>query len=148
MRVLIVGEGAHEEAGALQTFVERLAGRPLDCQFRRVKDANVHTHHGKASGMEKKAIRWMLDAKRDGYDAVVFLVDEDGYRERVAQVDRAQDDRTSDIARALGVAVRTFDAWMLADERALTETLGRNVDRQPDPERIRDPKAECARLLE
>jgi hypothetical protein len=147
MRVLIVGEGTHEEAGALQTLVERLAGRALDCQFRRVREANLHAHHGKTSGMEKKAIRWMLDARKEGYDALVFLVDEDGYRDRLKQAERAQEDRTSDIGRAVGVAVRTFDAWMLSDEQALAEVLGIAVGRQPEPELQKNPKGDCAELL-
>jgi hypothetical protein len=40
-----------------------------------------------------------------------------------------------------------FDAWMLADEKTLTQVLGYDVDRQPDPETIRNPKRVCADLL-
>ena len=36
---------------------------------------------------------------------------------------------------------------MLADEKALTEVLGHNVNRQPAPETIRDPKETCKDLL-
>ena len=50
--------------------------------------------------------------------------------------------------RALGVAVRSFDAWMLADEQALTTALGYTVSRQSEPEAIRNPKELCARLLQ
>jgi len=48
----------------------------------------------------------------------------------------------------MGVAIRAFDAWMLADERALSEVLGRNVNRQADPETIANPKDVCAGLLD
>ena len=48
----------------------------------------------------------------------------------------------------MGVAVKMFDAWMLADEKALTEVLGCHVRKQRDPETIRKPKKDCARLLE
>jgi hypothetical protein len=147
MKVLLVGEGIHEESGALQAIVERLAGRELDCDFARVQSANIHTHHGKTTGMQKKAIRWMLDARKRGYDAVVFLIDEDGDRNRIYQIECAQENQTSNIGRAVGVAVRTFDAWMLADEKALTSVLCRTVDRPPEPERIRNPKQECGALL-
>ena len=147
MRILIVGEGAHEEGGALQAIVERVIGDGHACDFRRVAQANLHVHHGKTKGMEKKAIRWMLDARRDGYDGLVFLVDEDGYPTRVAEVERAQADATSDIRRAVGVAVRSFDAWVLADETAIAGALGCTVDRQPDPEGVSDPKGRCADLL-
>ena len=40
-----------------------------------------------------------------------------------------------------------FDAWMLADEKALAEVLGDNIDRQADPETIRNPKQVCEELL-
>ncbi len=53
----------------------------------------------------------------------------------------------SQLPRAMGVAIRTFDAWMLADEKVLTEVLGCAIVRQPDPEAIRDPKQVCASLL-
>jgi hypothetical protein len=48
----------------------------------------------------------------------------------------------------MGVAIRMFDAWMLADEKALTEILGDNINRQADPETIPNPKKVCAELLE
>ncbi|UCE50672.1 MAG: DUF4276 family protein, partial [Phycisphaerales bacterium] len=67
---------------------------------------------------------------------------------RVREIREAQDHSLlSHLPRAMGVAIRTFDAWMLADEKALTEVLGDNVNRQPDPETIRDPKQRCADLL-
>ncbi|MDQ3440346.1 MAG: hypothetical protein M3478_08365 [Planctomycetota bacterium] len=50
------------------------------------------------------------------------------------------------IPRAMGVAVLTFDAWMLADEQALTMVLSRPIQRQPDPERIGDAKGSCIAL--
>ena len=46
----------------------------------------------------------------------------------------------------MGVAVLTFDAWMLADEQALTMVLSRPIQRQPDPERIGDAKGSCIAL--
>lgn len=51
------------------------------------------------------------------------------------------------LRRALGVAIRTFDAWMLADEQALTHALGYNVQRQRNPETIHDAKRVCEELL-
>lgn len=45
------------------------------------------------------------------------------------------------------VAVRTFDAWMLADEAALTVVLSQQVNQQPVPERLPRPKTVCADIL-
>ena len=43
--------------------------------------------------------------------------------------------------RALGVAIKSYDAWTLADHVALSKVLDGPVQRQPDPERTADPKA-------
>lgn len=40
----------------------------------------------------------------------------------------------------------TFDAWMLADETALSAVLSRQVPREPDPERVKDAKRVCTAL--
>ena len=59
----------------------------------------------------------------------------------------AQDSLTqSQMPRALGVAIESFDAWILADQKALGIVLGCNVPQQKNPERMRDPKARCETL--
>jgi len=78
---------------------------------------------------------------------MVLLIDEDGQRERARQIGDAQESASSRLPRAMGVAIRTFDAWMLADETTLTTVLGCAIARQADPETIRDPKQICAALL-
>jgi hypothetical protein len=45
-----------------------------------------------------------------------------------------------------GVAICTFDAWMLADEQALRIALATAVQRQKSPEMIKDPKRICQAL--
>jgi hypothetical protein len=134
MRVLVVAEGRHERSGALAAFVARLKHpRELTLATDRVSRHDIHAFHGGGQGFFKRALRWLLEA---------------GKRERSTQIEAAQEhDEISSLPRALGVAVRTFDAWMLADENALTQVLGRPTDRQPDPETIREPKTVCATLL-
>ncbi len=148
MRVLIVAEGHHEGGGALESLVRRLSPHDLQCEFDRVSRKEIHAHHGKGSGYLKRAIRWMKEAEKRGYEAVVLLIDEDGRHERISEIEQAQHDRISKIKRALGVAIRTFDAWMLADEHALSTILEIEVGRQPSPESIRDPKRACEALLD
>jgi hypothetical protein len=145
VRVLIVGEGVHEET-ALPTIVDRLAGPGLIFDFLPVRNVNIRIH-GKGGGMKKKAVAAMIQAEKSGYNAVVFLVDEDGDPGRQRQIDQAQHDSTSIIRRAVRLAIRRFDAWMLADERALTLVLHCMVDRPPVPAAIKDPKRHCAELL-
>ncbi len=145
MRILIVSEGKHEKR-ALPTLVRRQAAQELDHEWDRVSRDDIHVHRGRGDGFFKRAIRWMLEAQSRGFDALVLVIDHDGDDSRIGQLDQAQASELTAVGRALGVAVRTFDAWMLADEQALSQTLGHHVDRQPDPETIRDPKSTCEML--
>ena len=142
MRVLIVGEGKHELGGALETLVRRLLDRDIHCDLEPVKRNDIHAHHGRGQGYFKKALRWMLEAQRRGYDAIVLLIDEDGKAERTRELTQAQADCSiTALPRALGVAIRTFDAWILADEQALGAVLGLRIAQQRQPERLGNPKS-------
>lgn len=152
MKVLIVAEGIHELGrgecpGALEIMIRRLHVGPIECNPQPVKLNTIHAHHGKSKGYEKKAIRWLLEAQEQGYDALVLLIDEDGRAERLTEINQAQETRLATIRRAMGVAIRTFDAWMLADEQALGRALGQTVQRQKEPEAQPDPKRVCLELL-
>lgn len=148
MKVLIVAEGKHERSGSLETLVRRLlSGNPefdLDDIHRRLSPL-----HG-IGGFDycKRALQWIQEAQKRGYDAIVLLLDEDGYPDRIKGIDQAQArlSKTAMLPRALGVAIRTFDAWMLVDEKALSDTLSCIVLCQPSPEDIHDPKSVCKQL--
>lgn len=127
----------------------RLNARLIDCEHERLASNAIHAHHGAGRGFYKRAVRWMRHAEISGYDAVVLLVDEDGRHERRDEINAAQEEqRVTRVSRALGVAIRTFDAWMLADEQALTRALNHPVSRQPEPESIIHPQEVCRQLLE
>lgn len=148
MRALIVGEGPHELDGALPNLVLKLLNR--ECQFacEKVSNPKVHVHlrRGTAPGFTKRTLGWLRYAEREGFDALVLVIDQDGYPERQRQIEAAQEDLTFALRRALGVAVRCFDAWMLADEQALTKVLECAISRQKKPEAIQDPKSVCRAL--
>jgi len=147
MRILVVSEGKHEQSGALENLLNRLGGEHHDFAPDRIARKDLPRVHG-GKGYKKKALRWLLQAEKEGYGALILLMDEDGKNERVQEIREAQDHNAlSDLPRAMGVPIRTFDAWMLADEKALTEVLGHNVNRQSDPETIANPKQVCADLL-
>lgn len=101
---------------------------------------------GKADGYERRALGWIRYAERTGYDAIIFVIDQDGDLERQPQLDKVQGDQRTEFRRALGVAIKTFDAWMLADETALSAGLVRQIQPQPDPETLADPKSVCRSL--
>ncbi len=146
IKALIVSEGPHESGGALEVLVTRLATSELRCEPERMACQEIHAHHGKGQGFFKRAIRWLLEARKRGFDALILVVDEDGQSGRVRDIAAAQAYENVSLRRALGVAIRTFDAWMLADERALTTVLRYQVARQPAPENNMDPKQACADL--
>lgn len=147
MRILLVSEGKHEASGALEGLVRRLLPGDLHIDQDRVSRKEVHSFHGKGDGYLKKALGWMIEARKGAYDALVLVIDEDHCADRISQLNAAQQDGRIPIRRALGVAVHTFDAWMLADETTLSRVLGANVDRQKDPEAIARPKDTCAAIL-
>jgi len=147
MRVLVVSEGKHELSGALENLLKRLGGVGASLTFDRVSNNTIHAVHGKGRGYFKRAVRWLKEAEDRGANALILLIDEDGRSERITEIRDAQDYHQSQLARAMGVAIRMFDAWMLADEKALTEVLGYTVNRQPDPETTGHPKQVCADLL-
>ena len=147
MRILVVSEGKHELSGALENLLKRLGGVSAYLEFDRVSNNKIHAVHGKGQGYFKRAVRWLKEAEERGANALILLIDEDGRSERIREIRDAQDYNQSQLARAMGVAIRMFDAWMLADEKALTEILCYNVNRQPDPETIANPKQVCADLL-
>ncbi len=145
MRILLVSEGKHELSGALQTLVRRLLPDKATFEVRQVKDLPLRVH-GKGDGLFKVAIGWLLFAQHEQFDALVLTVDEDGVRNRRRQFESAQTSLKTPLPRALGLAIRTFDAWMLADEVALSEVCRLTIQAQPSPELIDDPKALCIAL--
>ena len=89
----------------------------------------------------------MRYAEREGYDALILVIDQDNQPERIQQFTDAQKTDIGLRRRALGVAIHTFDAWILADERALSQILNDAISAQSRPEEIRDAKERCDQLL-
>lgn len=150
MKILLVSEGAHEiggsagEIGALEILVRRhCPGSAADITTRRVNDPSVKTAGGRENRWFGRCLAWLREAERSKFDLLVFVVDHDGDPDgRVAALRLAQEERSASISipRAFGLAIRTFDAWMLADTTATTSAVGHPVPTSPDPERIDEPK--------
>ncbi|QDT47331.1 hypothetical protein Pan258_13640 [Symmachiella dynata] len=159
MKVLVVSEGKHEIStpsyplditAALPTLTTRLLKRELEITSKKVSSNEVKSHRipGKGGGYTKRALAWIRYADRNGFEALVLVVDQDGDTEREAQLHHAHADDRLKFPRAIGVAVKQFDAWMLTDEKALTKVLGVQVNRQSDPENNANPKQTCRGLLD
>jgi len=148
--VLIVSEGIHELSGghpdgALITLVRRLLGDGIELQAhsRQICEFKGHMHPGRGDRLGRKFIGIAKLAEREGFDAAVILIDHDGDNTRLKSATFAQQATVTSLPRAIGIAVRKFDAWFLADQTALSRVLSTNVDMQPDPEGIADPKEVC-----
>jgi hypothetical protein len=129
--------------------MERIIGPGATFARRKVNDPEVRTHlaKGKGPGYFKRASAWIRYAHKNDYDGLAFVIDQDGQAEREAELTQAQELQTFALPRAMGVAIRTFDAWMLADEKALSTALRCTVNRQKDPESNNDPKSSCEILM-
>jgi len=156
MKLLVVSEGKHEldadsETGALVELLRRMIPTEFSCERRKVSDRVVQqvALQGKSANYEKRLLQWLRYAEREGFDGLALVVDEDGETGRRKGIKNAQSQMAlTSLPRAFGLAVRSFDAWMLADEKALSDVLGKKIDRSKNPEKISDPKRECKTLLD
>jgi hypothetical protein len=91
-----------------------------------------------------------------GAEIIVSVVDTNNTRAmtRVTALREARDRaQPSPLCFALGVAVHSIEAWLLADEQAIRVALAEHtygdqpVPRQPDPETLPDPKAHLNDLM-
>ncbi|NNM88981.1 MAG: DUF4276 family protein [Phycisphaerae bacterium] len=133
----------------METLLRRLTGPKLEMKLDRLANNNIHLHHGRGQGYYKKAVRWLLEAEKRGCAALILLVDNDRSPGRSAEIDRAQSQiEISTIPRAMAVAVEAFDAWIFADEKALSKAVGHAVQTQPHPEKVDHPKKHLETLLQ
>lgn len=152
MRVLAVGEGIHERGdgevdGALAVLLRRILPRISRVELRQPADPAIKVTAGRGDRLGKRALGWMRYAVNDGYDALVFLIDADGDPARAKSLGLVQTSEAFALPRAVGVAVEKFDAWMLADNVALSSVLGHDIPTQPMPESLTDAKERMIALV-
>ena len=155
MKILLVSDGAHDlgpgfEDGALERLTRKMLRHDASFTTKKASDPSVKTHRlkGKGGGTEKRVRMWIRRAENDGFDAIVLVIDRDKEPDRIRQINAVQEDQNVTFHRALGVAIRSFDAWMLADEVALSKALGMQVAAQKSPESDADPKGTFKSLQE
>ncbi|MCY2927627.1 MAG: hypothetical protein NT031_19740, partial [Planctomycetota bacterium] len=87
----------------------------------------------------KKAKKAIFDASESGYAAIVILIDRDGDSdaERIVPIREARDATWgTGVPCAVGQAVEAFDAWMIADGKAIKEAGGDAARQHPMPENL------------
>ncbi|MBN2497486.1 MAG: DUF4276 family protein [Deltaproteobacteria bacterium] len=144
MKIRVVGEGTRDVStpgkhrGALCVLVERALGVP---EWVVLEGRTLPRLHGRGGITEKAKLAVTAAA---GYDGIVVVVDNDGAppSERIQALRKGAQAAKSATPCALGLAIQEFEAWMIADEKALQSglRLERPVKRQKKPEEIRDPK--------
>ncbi len=153
MRVLVVSEGSSElgsvdSSGALVILSRRILGDDLEFETKKMSSSEVKIHrpHGQLPGFTKRILGWMRYARKHHYDALVLVGDEDGRPDRERQFSDAQCSGAVSIPRAVGLAIRSFDAWMLASPTGLQAVLPAHSP-VVHPERLKDPKVVCLDLI-
>lgn len=176
-KVLVIGEGPHElghvfdeplsldSLPALPRLIHRLLDEQADVSFvcrqfkpvgqSRVADI-VRDHAGaKASALARKVVQAVAEARREGFQAVVILIDRDRWsdKERIAAL-RSGRDSSNYSSCAVGTAVEAFDAWMIVDGKAISAAGGDSSKSHTDPEKLdgkessgRHPKNRAAEIF-
>jgi hypothetical protein len=159
MRVAFLSEGATELAFApgtredeawrhdllLKILLERILG--IEGRLEPFEDARLPFLLGNPAGkLCRQAARLIRDCVRSGAEAAVVVVDRDRTesRKRLDALRQQREDlRTGRgkplwIPMAVGVAVETVEAWLLADELCLCDVLGLPHPDQPigSPEKL------------
>ena len=124
---------------ALPCLVHRLLDSQPNIRFRTEMLRNIRTNQTGGAGPKwgKKVKAAVLRARQSGAKGVAIVADRDGTgQERLRQMEAARDalDSTAWVPCALGLAIETFDAWMIADAHALREAGAIAAAPHPNPE--------------
>jgi len=153
--IYVFGEGPHEigrlddetlsedALPALPQLVRRLLPADCDVRFkcRPIKDISTHQVRGVGPSYRKKVSGAVRKACQAGATAAVIVIDRDRQndRDRIGQLQegRGSLDPGAYIPCAVGMAVETFDAWMIADADAMSAAMnGAQVQAHPSPESL------------
>lgn len=155
MRVLVCGEGdndigksAYETSeGTLQVLVSRLLeGKELEFERQPVMHLGARRRHG---GFKEKLKLAFAELAHKDCEGLVFVVDRDREEKRGERLRKARDEVSEGKPSAVGVAIRTLEAWLLADETAFKKAFQADTpSTTKDPESIKEPKKELQGRLD
>jgi hypothetical protein len=134
--------------GAVRVFVRRLLeekfGREVsDWEIESSVLPRAHDRSDSVSGYERKVYLAIIGAAADDCSSVAVVIDRDrtesGVRLKALRSGRSLTEEKGEplaYKTALGVAIETVEAWLLADEKALNEALSPSppVQGLPAPE--------------
>jgi hypothetical protein len=147
---------APHEAGALACLIHRLLNEPPDMEYiaqsvltpgaekatKRLRPHRSNSIKGGASrAWEKKALFSVYEARRFGAVGCAIVIDQDCNRDcnRLRALKAAQASLEHDVdfpPCAVGVAVETFDAWMIVDGRAAKCAGAEGANTHGEPEKL------------
>lgn len=151
-KVFVLGDGADEvghdwknmlgpdKLPALPRLVHRILGEPSGVEYQCGRFCFIHHGRGKGDTAAKKVIAAVTIARLKEFHAVVVLVDRDRAKPAeklgplVAGQKRAGE--TGGPPCAVGAAVETFDAWMIADADAVDRADGDHEHCARHPEKL------------
>lgn len=177
VRLMVVGEGPHElgdpetwesdgEAGgaALPVLVHRVLREPAEVCYHKKKlsakgsrneQKRAKHRHGRGTKASGRVKIWIDRALRAGCHGVIILWDHDGddVTDRLGQMRIGRDEMANDSfaaypACAVGVAVKSFDAWMIADGAAVGQAEGDSANSHPSPESLGSAHATKTRAMD
>ncbi|MDY7010775.1 MAG: DUF4276 family protein [Planctomycetota bacterium] len=147
-QVLVFGDGRHElgdrldqsltpdQLPALPRLVHRLLKEPTGTTYTCRYSKDVPRIHGRRHRYAKKAIWAIVEASRNDFDAVVIVIDRDRRveKETIQPLREGRDSCSisGKIPCAVGCAVETFDAWMIADGNAIKHAGGVGNHKNPE----------------
>jgi hypothetical protein len=166
--ILVFGEGRHELGPELDNpvgpdnlhplpcLIHRLINTPPDARYIPTRFASVPHVGGKGrlhGKLARKVNRAVLQAKAKGCAGVVILIDQDRDR-KTNRLEALRQGRESLAGNpiyppcAVGTAIETFEAWMIADPEAIKKAGGDPSKAPPNPEAHRTPKAAADRVFQ
>ena len=152
--VEIVGEGKTDigetsgaespSTGVLPILVHALCGKPQGMRVKRKR----YEHLQKGS-LERKANFARRQARYNGSDGVVFVVDSEGgekeRKDKKRDLERGRDTASDAVPMAIGVAHPCIEAWLLADPAAIRRAcrLGSDPQVPSAPEQLSAPRCDA-----
>jgi hypothetical protein len=153
-RILVYCEGKNEHGrcwdkehigmdhpGALPKLVNKLLPDTTDWHFCCRPWQKVKAPRGKGALLARKTMVAMQRGRLDEFDAVVIVMDRDRKKSRLTDLTAGREKGSNDVSSpfvpcAIGVAVETFDAWMIVDGNAVNEAEGDGSNTHGDPESL------------